>query len=123
MVGVDDVGLHVLNQGPAGFEDLGDLPGVLGGDVEIYGDHGGACCLIFGGEAVGGRGESDHYFKAQGEQDADLVVDPSCSGGGFDDVQDLHEMRVVIVRSLMNAIKQYRKRGHRAECKGAGRPF
>jgi hypothetical protein len=33
-------------------------------------------------------------------QNADLVVDPGCSSGGFDDVQDLHEQRVVMVRSL-----------------------
>ena len=68
---------------------------MFGGDVEIYGDYGGACFLIFGGEAGGGGGQSDHYFKAQGAQDADLVVDPSGSGGGFDDVQDLHEKRLV----------------------------
>jgi hypothetical protein len=29
------------------------------------------------------------------------MVDPGCSGGGFDDVQDLHEQRVVIVLGSM----------------------
>jgi len=29
------------------------------------------------------------------------VIDPGCSGGGFDDVQDLHERRVVIVLGSM----------------------
>ena len=46
------------------------------------------------------------------------MVHPGCSGGGFDDVQDLHEKRVVMAQSLTNAVKQYRKRGRRAECKG-----
>jgi hypothetical protein len=71
---------------------------VFCGDVEIYGDYGGACCLIFGCEACSGGGQGDYYFKSQGAQDADLVVDPGCSGSGFDDVQDLHEQRVVMVR-------------------------
>ena len=93
VVGVNDVGANVFDQDPAGFEYCGDLPGMPGGDVEIYGDYGGACFLIFGGEAGGGGGKSDHYFKAQGAQDADLMVDPGCSGGGFDDVQDLHDER------------------------------
>jgi hypothetical protein len=95
---VNNVGAHGLDQGSAGFEYGGDLPGVLSGDVEIYGDYGGACLLIFGREAGSGGGQSDNYFKAQGAQDADLVVDPGCSGSGFDDVQDLHEQRVVMVR-------------------------
>ena len=93
VVGVDDIGAHILDQGSAGFEDCGDLPGALGGDVEIYGNYGGACFLIFGGEAGGGGGKSDHYFKAEGAQDADLVVNPGRSGDGFDDVQDLHDER------------------------------
>jgi hypothetical protein len=100
VVGVDYVGLHGLDQGSAGFEYRGDLPGVLGGDVENYGDYGGACFLIFGGEACRGGGEGDYYFESQGAEDADLVVDPGCSRGGFDDVQDLHEQRVVMVRLL-----------------------
>ena len=29
------------------------------------------------------------------------MVDPGCSGGGFDDVQDLHEQRVVIVLGIL----------------------
>ena len=29
------------------------------------------------------------------------MVDPGCSGGGFDDVQDLHKQRVVMVRTLI----------------------
>jgi hypothetical protein len=29
------------------------------------------------------------------------MVHPSCSGGGFDDVQDLHEQRVVIVLGIL----------------------
>ena len=65
MVRVDDIGAHVLDQGSAGFEYGEDLPGVLSGDVEIYGDYGGACFLIFGGEARRGRGQSDSYFEAQ----------------------------------------------------------
>ena len=44
---VDDVGANVFDQGSAGFEYCGDLPGVLGGDVEIYGDYGGAELAIF----------------------------------------------------------------------------
>jgi hypothetical protein len=100
VVGVDYVGLHGLDQGSAGFEYSGDLPGVLGRDVEIYGDYGGACFLIFWGQACRGGGEGDYYFKTQGAEHADLVVDPGCSGGGFDDVQDLHEQRVAMARSL-----------------------
>src|ERR1700686_2736615 len=64
VVGVNDVGAHGLHQGSAGFEYCGDLPGVPGGDVEIYGDYGGACFLVFGGEACSGGGKSYHYFKA-----------------------------------------------------------
>ena len=40
------------------------MPGVFGGDVEIYRDYGGARFLIFGGEADGGRGQSHDYFEA-----------------------------------------------------------
>jgi len=29
------------------------------------------------------------------------MVDPGCSGGGFDDVQDLHLQRVVIVLGIL----------------------
>jgi len=29
------------------------------------------------------------------------MVDPGCSGGGFDDVQDLHEQRVVVVLGIL----------------------
>ena len=65
VVSVDDVGPHVFDQGSAGFEYGGDLPGVLGGDVEIHGDYGGACFLIFGSEAGGGGGQSNNYFKTQ----------------------------------------------------------
>ena len=54
VVSVDDVGAHGLDQGTAGFEYGGDLPGVFGEDVEIYGDYGGACFLIFRREACGG---------------------------------------------------------------------
>jgi hypothetical protein len=111
VVRVDDVGAHVFDQGSAGFEYCGDLPGVPGGDVEIYGDYRGACFFIFGGEAGSGGGKSDHYFKAQGAQDADLVVDPGCSGGGFDDVQDFHEQRVVMARLLMDALKTIPQNG------------
>lgn len=93
MVSVDDVGAYGFDQGSAGFEYSGDLPGAFGGDVEIYGDYGGACFLILGREACSGGGKGDYYFKTQGAQDADLMVDPGCSGGGFDDVQDLHEPR------------------------------
>jgi len=64
VVGVDDVGAHGFDQGSAGFEYGGDLPGALGGDVEIYGDYGGACFLIFGREACSGGGKGDYYFKA-----------------------------------------------------------
>ena len=56
VVSVDDVGAHGSDQGSAGFEYGGDLPGVPGGDVEIYGDYGGACFLIFGREACRGGG-------------------------------------------------------------------
>jgi len=48
VVRVNDVGANGFDQGSAGFEYGGDLPGVLGGDVEIYGDYGGACFLVFG---------------------------------------------------------------------------
>ena len=54
VVSVDDVWAHGFDQGSAGFEYGGDLPGVPGGDVEIYGDYGGACFLIFGREARSG---------------------------------------------------------------------
>jgi hypothetical protein len=39
------------------------------------------------------------------------VVDPGSSGGGFDDVQDLHEPRVVMVRLSMNALKTIPQKG------------
>ena len=39
------------------------------------------------------------------------MVDPGCSCGGFDDVQDLHEKRVVMVRLLMNAMKTIPQKG------------
>jgi hypothetical protein len=39
------------------------------------------------------------------------VVDPRGSGGGFDDVQDLHERRVVIARLLMNALENNTAKG------------
>jgi len=39
------------------------------------------------------------------------MVDPGCSGGGFDDVQDLHEQRVVTARTLMNALKTIPQKG------------
>ena len=112
---VNNVGAHGLDQGSAGFEYGGDLPGVLGGDVEIYGDYGGACFLIFGGEACGGGRQGDHYFESQGAQDADLVVDPGRSGDGFDDVQDLHWKRVVLVRLSLNAVKTIPQKG--ASCR------
>jgi hypothetical protein len=38
------------------------------------------------------------------------MVDPGCSGGGFDDVQDLHEQRVVMARTL-NALKTIPQKG------------
>ena len=63
VMSVDDVGAHGLDKRSAGFEYCKDLPGAFGGDVEIYGDYGGACFLIFGGEARSGRGKGDHYFK------------------------------------------------------------
>jgi len=84
---------------------------VFGGDVEIYGDYGGSCFLILGREACSGGGKRDHYFKAQRGQDSDLMVDPGCSGGRFDDVQDLHEQRVVMLRLLMNAVKTIPQKG------------
>ena len=121
VVGVDDVGAHGLDQCSAGFEYSGDLPGVPGGGVEIYGDYRGACFLIFGGEAGGGGGKGDHYFKAQGAQDADLVVDPGCSGDGLDDVQDFHEQRVVMGRMVMDAVKTIPQKVRGAECKGVSR--
>jgi hypothetical protein len=64
VVSVDDVGANGFDQVSAGFEHCGDLPGMPGGDVEIYGDYGGTCFLIFGGEAGGGGGKGDYYFKA-----------------------------------------------------------
>jgi hypothetical protein len=111
VVRVDDVGAHGFDQGSAGLEYCWDLPGVPGREIEIYGDYGGACFLIFGCEAGGGGGKGDYYFKTQGAQDADLVVDPGCSGGGFDDVQDLHKQRVVIGRSVTNALKTIPQKG------------
>lgn len=110
-----------MDEGAAGFEYCGDLPGVFGGDVEIYGDYSGACFLIFGREACSGGGKGHHYFKAQGTQDADLVVDPCCSSGGFDDVQNLHEKRVVLVRMVMDAVKTIPQKVRGAECKGVSR--
>ena len=65
VVRVNNVRAHGFDQGSAGFEYGGDLPGVLGGDVEIHGDYGGACFLIFGSEAGGGGGQSNNYFKTQ----------------------------------------------------------
>ena len=64
VVGMNNVWTHGLDQGSAGFEYSGNLPGVSGGDVEIYGDYGGSCFLIFGGEAGGGGGQSYNYFEA-----------------------------------------------------------
>ena len=55
------------------------------------------------------------------------MVDPGCSGGGFDDMQDLHEQRVVIVlgilgrATLTNALKTIPQKGSDAECKGESR--
>jgi hypothetical protein len=97
---VDDVGANIFDQGSAGLKHCWDLPGALGGDIQIYGYDGGAELAVFGRGTVSGEGESDDYFKTQGAEDFDLVVDPGCSSGGFDDVQDLHEKRVVMVRSL-----------------------
>ena len=54
VVSVDDVRAYGSDQGSAGFEHGGDLPGVFGGDVEIYGDYGGSCFLVFGCEACSG---------------------------------------------------------------------
>jgi hypothetical protein len=54
MVRVDDAGAHGFDQAFAGFEYGGDLPRALGGDVEIYGDYGGACFLILWREACCG---------------------------------------------------------------------
>jgi hypothetical protein len=67
--------------------------------------------LVFGREAGGSGGQSNSYFKAQGAQDSDLVVDPGCSSDGFDDMQDLHEKRAAIARSLMNALKTIPQKG------------
>jgi hypothetical protein len=39
------------------------------------------------------------------------MVDPGCSSGGFDDVQDLHERRVVMARLSMNALKTIPQKG------------
>src|ERR1700719_1271928 len=46
MVGVNRVGANVFDQGPADREYCGDLPGMPGPHVEIYGAHGGASFLI-----------------------------------------------------------------------------
>ena len=39
------------------------------------------------------------------------MVDPGCSSGGFDDVQDLHDKRVVMARTLLNALKTIPQKG------------
>src|ERR1700730_16463279 len=65
VVRVDDVRLYGFDQGSARFEYGGDLPGAFGGDVEIYGDYGGACRLILRREACSGGGKGDYYFKTQ----------------------------------------------------------
>ena len=39
------------------------------------------------------------------------MVDPGCSGSGFDDVQDLHEKRLVMVPPLMDAMKTIPQKG------------
>src|ERR1700680_5234598 len=62
VVSVNDVWKHGLDQGFAGFKYSGNLPGAFGGDVEVYGDYGGASFLIFGGETGGGGREGDNYF-------------------------------------------------------------
>jgi hypothetical protein len=43
------------------------------------------------------------------------VIDPGGSGGGFDDVQDLHEARVVVMRLLLNALKTIPQNGASAQ--------
>jgi hypothetical protein len=47
-----------------------------------------------------------------------LMIDPGCSSGGFDDVQDLHKQRVVVIvlgilgrATLTNALKTIPQKG------------
>jgi hypothetical protein len=49
------------------------------------------------------------------------VVDPGCSGGGFDDVQDFHLQRVVIGRSVTNALKTIPQNGAARRVQRCGR--
>jgi hypothetical protein len=50
------------------------------------------------------------------------VIDPGGSVDGFDDVQDLHEKCVPLVRLVINALKTIPQKVCRVECKGAGKP-
>jgi hypothetical protein len=111
VMSVNNIWANIFDQGSAGFEYGGNLPGAFRGNIEIYGHDGGAKFMVFGCGPVGSGGKSDHYFKAQGAEDADLMVDPGCSRGGFDDVKDLHEERVVMARSVMNAVKTIPQKG------------
>ena len=64
MVGVDEVGAHVLHEVLASLKHGWDLPRMARGDVEGERDYGGARFPVSGGEAGGGGGEDDYDFEA-----------------------------------------------------------
>ena len=63
MVSVNYVGANIFDQGSAVLKHCRNLPRALGGDIEIYGDYGGAELTIFVRGTVSGVGEGDYYFK------------------------------------------------------------
>jgi hypothetical protein len=86
VMSVNYVGANIFDKSSARLKDCRNLPGALGGDIQIYEHDGGAQLAVFARGAVSVEGKGDNYFKAQRAEDADLVVYPGCSGGGFNDV-------------------------------------
>jgi hypothetical protein len=87
---VNQVRVHFFYESPQTRADGGHLPKMLGGEIEVGADDGGAGSAIFGGEAFGVGGECDDYFDAERTEDSDLLVGPICADGGLHYVQDLH---------------------------------
>ena len=63
MVSVNYVGANIFDKSSARLKDCRNLPGALGGDIQIYVHDGGAELTVFGCGTVSGVGEGDYYFK------------------------------------------------------------